>query len=67
MAVTADRKTLIVNSRLNTAIYFYSLPDLKVLGSTEVGKFARLGDAHARWQDRLRGQRRIELSFRGRH
>jgi YVTN family beta-propeller protein len=38
MAVTSDAKTLIVNSRLNTAIYFYSLPDLQVLGSTEVGR-----------------------------
>jgi YVTN family beta-propeller protein len=38
MAVTSDGKTLIVNSRLNSAIYFYSLPDLQVLGSTEVGR-----------------------------
>jgi YVTN family beta-propeller protein len=38
MAITPDGKTLVVNSRLNTAIYFYSLPDLKVLGSTEVGR-----------------------------
>jgi YVTN family beta-propeller protein len=38
MAVTSDEKTLIVNSRLNSSIYFYSLPDLKVLGSTEVGR-----------------------------
>jgi YVTN family beta-propeller protein len=38
MAVTADGKTLVVNSRLNTAIYFYSIPDLKLLGSTEVGR-----------------------------
>jgi YVTN family beta-propeller protein len=38
MAVTSDGKTLIVNSRLNTAIYSYSLPDLKLLGSAEVGK-----------------------------
>jgi len=38
MAVTSDGKTLVVNSRLNSAIYFYSLPDLKVLGSTEVGR-----------------------------
>jgi len=38
MAVTADGKTLVVNSRLNSSIYFYSLPDLKVVGSTEVGK-----------------------------
>jgi len=38
LAVTSDGKTLVVNSRLNTAIYFYSLPDLQVLGSTEVGR-----------------------------
>jgi len=38
MAVTADGKTLVVNSRLNSSIYFYSLPDLKLTGSTEVGK-----------------------------
>jgi YVTN family beta-propeller protein len=37
MAVTSDGKTLVVNSRLNTALYSYSLPDLKLLGSTEVG------------------------------
>jgi len=38
MAVTADGKTLVVNSRLNSSIYMYSLPELKLLGSTEVGK-----------------------------
>ena len=38
MAVTADGKTLVVNSRLNSSIYTYSLPDLKLLGSVEVGK-----------------------------
>jgi len=38
MAVTADGKTLVVNSRLNSSVYFYSLPDLKLVGSTEVGK-----------------------------
>jgi YVTN family beta-propeller protein len=37
MAVTADQKTLVVNSRLNSSIYFYSLPDLQLVGSTEVG------------------------------
>ena len=37
MAVTADNKRLIVNSRLNGAVYIYSLPDLKVLGSVDVG------------------------------
>lgn len=38
LAVTADGKTLMVNSRLNSAVYAYSLPDLKLLGSAEVGK-----------------------------
>ena len=38
MAVTADQKTLVVNSRLNSSIYMYSLPDLKLQGSVEVGK-----------------------------
>jgi YVTN family beta-propeller protein len=38
MAVTSDGKTLIVNSRLNSAIYSYSIPDLKLLGSADVGR-----------------------------
>jgi YVTN family beta-propeller protein len=38
MAVTSDEKTLIVNSRLNSAVYSYSLPDLKLLGSVDVGR-----------------------------
>jgi YVTN family beta-propeller protein len=38
MAVTSDGKTLVVNSRLNSSIYTYSIPDLKLLGSVEVGK-----------------------------
>ena len=38
LAVTSDQKTLIVNSRLNSAVYSYSLPDLKLLGSTDVGR-----------------------------
>ena len=37
MAVTSDGKMLVVNSRLNTALYSYSLPDLKLLGSSDVG------------------------------
>ena len=37
LAVTADVKTLVVNSRLNSAVYMYSLPDLKLLGSVDVG------------------------------
>ena len=38
MAVTSDGKVLVVNSRLNSAVYMYSLPDLKLLGSADVGK-----------------------------
>ena len=38
LAVTADGKTLVVNSRLNSAVYTYSLPDLKLLGSVDVGR-----------------------------
>ena len=37
MAVTSDGKTLVVNSTLNSAIYLYSLPDLKLVGSADVG------------------------------
>jgi len=37
IAVTADQKTLLVNSRLNSAVYAYSLPDLKLLGGVELG------------------------------
>jgi len=33
MAVTPDQKTLIVNSRLNDAVYLYSLPDVKPTGT----------------------------------
>lgn len=33
MLVTSDQKTLLVNSRLNTTLYAYSLPDLKLRGS----------------------------------
>jgi YVTN family beta-propeller protein len=37
MAVTSDGKTLVVCSRLNNYLYFYSLPDLTVLGGAELG------------------------------
>jgi YVTN family beta-propeller protein len=37
MAVTADNRRLVVNSRLNSAVYVYSLPDLKLAGSVDVG------------------------------
>ncbi len=36
LAITADGTTLIVNSRLNSAVYAYSLPDLQLLGSTDI-------------------------------
>jgi YVTN family beta-propeller protein len=37
IALTADQKTLLVNSRLNSALYAYSVPDLKLLGGVELG------------------------------
>jgi YVTN family beta-propeller protein len=37
IAITPDQKTLLVNSRLNSAVYAYSLPDLKLLGGVELG------------------------------
>lgn len=36
MAVTSDGKTLVACSRLNNALYAYSLPDLKLLGGAEL-------------------------------
>ena len=37
IAVTPDQKTLLVNSRFNSAVYSYSLPDLKFLGVATLG------------------------------
>jgi YVTN family beta-propeller protein len=37
LAVTPDGKTLGVLSKMNTHVYFYSLPDLKLLGESKVG------------------------------
>ena len=37
LVVTPDGKTLGVLSKMNTRIYFYSLPDLKLLGESKVG------------------------------
>jgi YVTN family beta-propeller protein len=37
MAVTADGKTLLVCSRLNNALYAYSLPGLKLEGGADLG------------------------------
>ena len=36
IAVTPDQKTLLVNSRLNNALYSYSLPDLKPVGTANL-------------------------------
>jgi len=38
MAVSADGQKLVVDSRLNSAVYVYSLPDLTLLGSVDVGR-----------------------------
>jgi len=35
--ITPDGKTLLVNSRLNSAVYAYSLPDLKLKGAVPLG------------------------------
>ena len=35
--LTADQKTLLVNSRLNSTLYAYSVPDLKLLGGAALG------------------------------
>jgi YVTN family beta-propeller protein len=43
IAITPDQKTLLVNSRLNSATYAYALPDLKLLGG------AALGGKGAQW------------------
>ncbi len=45
IAVTADGKTLVVNSRLNNFLYSYSLPDLKLLGSAYLGGTGAKGAA----------------------
>jgi YVTN family beta-propeller protein len=37
IGVTADNQTLVVNSSLNSTVYMYSLPDLKLLGGVKVG------------------------------
>ena len=37
LAVTPDGKILCVLSKMNTRLYQYSLPDLKLLGETKVG------------------------------
>jgi YVTN family beta-propeller protein len=37
IAVTADRKTLVIDSSIAEGVFFYSLPDLKVLGFVKTG------------------------------
>jgi YVTN family beta-propeller protein len=37
IALTKDQKTLLVSSRRNSALYFYSVPDFALLGSTDLG------------------------------
>src|SRR5580693_1008845 len=37
MAVTPDGKTLLVDSLTNSALYAYSLPDLKLIGGADLG------------------------------
>jgi YVTN family beta-propeller protein len=37
IALTPDQKTLLINSRLNSAVYAYSVPDMKYLGVVNLG------------------------------
>jgi YVTN family beta-propeller protein len=37
IGITSDQKILVANSRLNSTLYAYSLPDLKLLGSAALG------------------------------
>ena len=37
LVVSADNTRLVVDSRLNSAVYVYSLPDLKLQGEVDVG------------------------------
>ena len=37
IAVTPDNKTLVANSSINSVVYVYSIPDLKLLGQANVG------------------------------
>jgi hypothetical protein len=36
IGITSDQKTLLVNSGKNSAVYAYSLPDLKLLGGASL-------------------------------
>jgi YVTN family beta-propeller protein len=36
LGITSDQKTLVANSNLNSTLYKYSLPDLKLLGSAQL-------------------------------
>ena len=67
MSVTADGKVLVVNSRLNSAVYLYSLPDLKLLGGVDVGKAPDWVTHHAGQQIRLRRQCSVERRLRHRY
>ena len=37
IGITSDQKILVANSRQNTALYKYSLPDLQLLGTAPLG------------------------------
>lgn len=37
IGVTADNRTLVANSSINSIVYLYSLPDLKLIGEVKVG------------------------------
>ena len=66
LIVTPDGKTLGVLSKMNTRIYFYSLPDLKLIGESKVGHHPDWVTGTPDGKRVLRRQRRIEFGERDR-
>ena len=66
LGVAPDGKTLWVTSRPNAKVYVYSLPDLTLLGSADLGGRARLGHLHARQQAGLHRHREPRRDRRAR-
>jgi YVTN family beta-propeller protein len=67
MAVTPDGKTLIVNKPVEHGDLFLFAPRFEGSRNHGSGPVAGLGDAHAGWQNCLRGQCGIQLGIGGGH
>ena len=55
LAVTPDQKTLLATSKWYGAMYAYSIPDFKHLGTVVVGSHPGMADAHAGRPHGIRG------------